>query len=109
MRRVHPHELQEDAVPALVLSLTETRVGELFPVSFEPMDPFSEPEPSEGALVQLDDGHLVVVVHGTVTHRVTLSVPVSATTSLQTVFAQIPIRLSEVVWTAESAAKTAAR
>ena len=111
MKRAQPQQLQEDAVPGLVLKLSEARLRELFPVPFEPMDPLSEPEPSEGTLVELDRGLHVVVVHGMITHRVTLSFPASADLShaLQTVFAEIPIRSSEILWAAESAAKTAAR
>jgi hypothetical protein len=111
MKRAQPHELQEDVVPGLVLHLSEMRLHELFPVPFEPMDSLSEPEPSEGALVRLDEDVKVVVVHGKITHRTTLSFPASADVShaLQTVFAEIPIRSSEIVWTAAGAARTAAR
>ena len=111
MRRADSNELREDANPALVLNLSEARRQELFPVPFEPMDPFSEAEPSEGALVQLNDGLHVVVIHGTITHRVTLSLPASADVrrAIRTVFAEVPIHESEIVWAAESAAKTAAR
>jgi hypothetical protein len=111
MKRTQPHELQQDAVPGLVLNLSVARLRELFPVEFDAMDPLSEPEPSEGALVRLDSGLQVVVVHGTITHRVTLSFPATADLSraLPNVFAEIPVRSSEIVWTAESAARTAAR
>ena len=111
MRRAQPHEFQEDAVPGLVLSLSETRLHELFPIAFEEMDPLSEPEPSEGTLARLDNGLLVVVVHGTITHRVTLSFPASSdlNRALQAVFGEVPVRSSEIVWTAESAARTVAR
>lgn len=111
MKRAQPHELQQDAVPGLVLNLSAARLRELFPVPFDVMDPLSEPEPSEGALVRLDSGLPVVVVHGQVTHRVTLSFPVSVDVShaLRSVFAEVPVRSSEIVWTAESAARTAAR
>lgn len=111
MKRAQPHELQEDAIPGLVLSLSEARLRELFPVPFAQMDPYSEPEPSDGALVQLESGLHVVVVRGTITHRVTLSFPASANLSraLESVFAEVSIRPAEIVWTAESVAKTAAR
>ncbi len=111
MKRAEPKELQEDTIPGLVLELSEARRQELFPVPFEAMDSFSEPEPSEGALVRLENGLQVVVVYGKVTHRTTLSFPAGAdlTTALPTVFAELSIRPSEIVWTAESAARTVAR
>ncbi|HET8772971.1 MAG TPA: hypothetical protein VFP80_04240 [Thermoanaerobaculia bacterium] len=61
--------------------------------------------------MRLDSGLHVVVVHGTITHRVTLSFPASADLSraLESVFAEVPIRAAEIVWTAESVVRTAAR
>lgn len=108
MRRAEPNELQENALPGLVLTLSHSRRQELFPVPFEPMDPFSEPEPSDGALVQLESGLHIVVVYGTVTHRTTLFFPVSAdlNIALQRVFTEIAIQPSEILWTAESAVTT---
>jgi hypothetical protein len=43
--------MNEDAVPALILSVDERRLRELFPVRFFRVDAFAEPEPSTGALI----------------------------------------------------------
>ena len=111
MRRAHPDALSEDATPGVVLDLSELRLRELFPVRFSRMDALSEPEPSKGALVRLNSGLHVVVAYGTITHRATLSFPVSADLrqAIRTVFDEVRIRPSEIVWVAESGVKTAAR
>ena len=111
MRRAHPKDLREDAAPGIVLQLSDARLRELFPLRFSRMDSFSEAEPSTGALVTLKSGLHIVVVHGSITKRTTISFPASVNmaTSIRAVFAEVAIRPSEIVWVAESGAKTAAR
>lgn len=105
MKRAHPHELNEDASPAIQLRVSEERLRELFPVRFRELDAFSEAEPSIGALVRIDTGALLVVVFGTATKRAMISVPVSANVhdSLSALLSEAPIFSSEVTWVAEDA------
>jgi len=105
MKRAHAHELQEDARPALVLDVSEQRFRHLFPIRFSRIEPFTEAEPSTGALVELKTGGYVIVVYGTITHRATISVPISSdiASSIRALLDEAPIRASEVVWTADEA------
>jgi hypothetical protein len=105
MRRARPDQLNEDAVPAMVLQASEHRVGELFPVPFSIVDSFAEAEPSRAALVELESGSLVAVNYGTVTHRVTVSVPVSKDVrrTIDALVRETGIQRDEVVWLADAA------
>jgi hypothetical protein len=111
MRRAHPQELREDARPALLLSVSESRLRELFPVRFTRMDPAAEAEPSKGSLVRLESDDYAVVVYGTVTRRATVSFPVSADVhaALGALFREVPVRDSEILWTVEADAPRRAR
>lgn len=104
MRRADPEELREDVRPGLLLSVSEDRLRELFPVGFTALAPAAEPEPSKGALVRLGSGHYVVVVYGTVTERATVSFPVSADVHrvMDALLGEVPLQSSEIVWTAEA-------
>lgn len=105
MRRAQPNELQEDAVPAMVLQTSKQRLRELFPVRFSAMDTFAEAEPSRGALLQLNDGPFVVVIYGTLSHRTTVSVPVSANVrkTIQSLVREVGITRDDILWAAEGA------
>lgn len=105
MRRAQARELNEDAIPALVLEVSEQRLRELFPVRFSAVDPLSEPEPSIAALVELESGSYCVVTFGRVTHRATVSLPETAEVSRAVVslFRETGIRKDEVQWIADGA------
>jgi hypothetical protein len=105
MRRARAAELNEDAVPALVLSIDERRLRELFPVRFLRVDPLAEPEPSTAALIQLDNGPYAVVTYGKETGRTTISFPETADVrrALAALVREISIRRSEVEWVYEPA------
>lgn len=107
MRRAQPLELNEDTVPTLVLEVSERRLKELFPVSFTAVDSLSEPEPSIAALVQLDSGTYCVVTFGSITHRTTISVPVTADAgrAAAAVIVETGVRKDEVRWLAEQASE----
>jgi hypothetical protein len=109
MRRADPQELREDARPALLLSLSEKRLSELFPVPFSSME--SEPEPSKGALVQLASGNYIVVAYGAVTRRATVSFPVSVDVhdAIEALLREVALQPSEVLWTVEAPRHAGAR
>ncbi|HUR83181.1 MAG TPA: hypothetical protein VM733_20660 [Thermoanaerobaculia bacterium] len=105
MRRADPQELREDARPAVLLSLSEPRLRDLFPISFSAIEDGIEPEPSIGALVRLDSRQYLVVTYGTVTHRATLAFPLSANVhdAIEDLRREVPISDSEILWTADAA------
>ncbi|HEX6085747.1 MAG TPA: hypothetical protein VF266_14545 [Thermoanaerobaculia bacterium] len=109
MRRADPQELREDARPALLLALSESRLRELFPVDFSPVE--SEPEPSHAALVQLMSGAYVVVMYGTITRRATVSFPVSADVhdAIESLLREVPLQSAEILWTADAPHRVGAR
>jgi hypothetical protein len=108
MKKARPADLTENAVPALVLVAGERRLRELFPVPFSRVDPLAEPEPSKGALIELDSGEHVVVMYGKFTKRVTISFAESADvpTTLAALLREAPVRRHEVAWVADDAAKS---
>ena len=105
MRRAQALELNEDAVPALVLEVSERRLKELFPVNFSAVDPLAEPEPSTAALVQLENGTYCVVTYGSITHRATVSFPATADAgrASASVIRETGVRKDEVRWIADHA------
>lgn len=105
MRRARPSELKEDAVPALVLSVDPRRLRELFPVRFSRVDSFAEPEPSKGALIQLDTGSSALVMYGTETCRATISFPAASDVrrALAALLRETRIHRDEIEWIDESA------
>lgn len=106
MKRVPAHELTEDAIPAMVLQTSEQRLREMFPVPFSAMDSLSEPEPSRGALLQLGDGSIVVVAYGKVSHRTTVSVPVSADIrrTIRALVREAGITRDDILWLSDAQA-----
>ena len=111
MRRAEPHELNARAVPVLVATLSKKEVGKLFPVRFDDMDPFSEPEPSQGALVQLESGPFAVIVWGKSTGNLTVSLPEKADTRkvIEALLAEAPVSAKAITWRADEATPEIAR
>jgi hypothetical protein len=72
----------------------------VFPVTMEEMDPFSEPEPSQGALVRLEDGRCVVVIYGKETGTLKVLVPEGAdpTEEISAFLAEVPISSRAITW-----------
>lgn len=68
------------------------------------MHPFAEAEPSEAALVQLKSGPLVAINYGTITNRVTISVPISADVrgTIQALLLEAHVRGEEILWSADA-------
>ena len=71
MKRAVATELLEDAVPVLVLRLSEARLRQLFPVELTEANEWSEPEPAKGALIRLRSGAHILLMYGLVTSRAT--------------------------------------
>jgi len=82
-----------------------------FPVAFDEMDTFSEPEPSEGALVQLESGPFAVVVWGKSTGRLTVSLPEKADAGkvIPALLEEARLPAGAITWRADQASPARAR
>jgi hypothetical protein len=111
MRRAEPSELNAKVVPVLAATLSKKDVERLFPVRFDDMDPFSEPEPSKGALVQLKSGPFAVVVWGKSTGNLTVSLPEKADTGkvIAALLAEAPVSSKAITWRLDVPAPKRAR
>jgi hypothetical protein len=106
MRRAKPDELKERAFPVMTVRLSETELGNWFPISFDEInDPLAAPEPSLGALVSLDAGEYVVLDYGRDSNQLIVRIPadVDATSFLTSFFREIPMPRARVLWRREDA------
>jgi hypothetical protein len=82
--------------------LSEAELLEWLPVPFDDIDdPLATPEPSKGALIQLEDGAYVVVYYGKDSKQLTLEIPEATRDSSELVasfFDEVPLLLSRVLW-----------
>lgn len=102
MRRAKPQELKTAAVPAMTARLSEAELRQWLPVRFDRItDPLATPEPSKGALIQLEAGGYVVVYYGEESHELTLEIPEGTHDSSGLVSAfmrEVPLPSSRVLW-----------
>lgn len=76
MRPANTAEITSNLSPAFIATVGESELIELFPVSFEALDPLQAPEPSSIALLHFPSGP-AAVVYGKVTGTITVSLPTS--------------------------------
>jgi hypothetical protein len=101
MRRAKPDELKEQAFPVMTARLSEAELGKWFPVAFDEInDPWAAPEPSLGALVNLDAGEYVVLDYGRESNQLIVRIPaiLDATSFLESFFTEIPMPRARVLW-----------
>jgi hypothetical protein len=102
MRRAKPHELKTRAVPVMTARLSEAELRKWVPVRFDEIDdPLAAPEPSKGALIELDNGAYVVVYYGKESKQLTLEIPETARDSSAVVasfFHEVPLPTTRVLW-----------
>lgn len=102
MRRAKPQELKTHAVPVITARLTEAELERWFPIPFDDItDPLAVPEPTRGALVQLEGGSYVVVYYGRDSGQLFLEIPESTIDSSALVaefFREVPLPRSRVLW-----------
>ncbi|HXH40290.1 MAG TPA: hypothetical protein VNN08_16800 [Thermoanaerobaculia bacterium] len=72
MRRAPADAIRTSPELALVAHISPPVLKRAVPVALEPLDPFAEPEPSQGASIELASGRLVVVVYGLQTEHLSL-------------------------------------
>ena len=102
MRRAKPHELMDPAVPILTAHLSEAELAKWLPIPFDSIDdPLQAPEPSLGALAQLDAGDYIVLTYGKDSEQLIVEFPVNTrnrTALLAQFFREVPLPLSRVLW-----------
>lgn len=102
MRRAEPNELMDPAVPVITARLSKAELTEWLPIPFEAIDdPLQAPEPSLGALAQLDAGGYVVLTYGKDSEQLIVEFPVTTrnrTALLTQFFREVPIPLSRILW-----------
>jgi hypothetical protein len=103
MRVASIDALHDDVRPVLIAHVAEADLERLFPVQFSDLDPLAAAEPSRAALVRLDSGSLVVVEYGTVTSRLTVSVPQHADMAemLVDLWREAPLPEGSIDWVAD--------
>lgn len=75
MRRAQPDECLIHLYPVFLAELSEADLKKLFPVELSEAEPFTEPEPSVGGLVQLENGQYFGIVFGLQTQRLAILKP----------------------------------
>lgn len=102
MRRAEPHELKTRAVPAMTAQMSESELLEWVPVPFDDItDPLETPEPSKGALIELDAGGYLVLYYGEDSHQLTVEIPETtrdSSTLLSAFLREVPLPSSRVLW-----------
>lgn len=106
MRVETPEALHHDVRPVLTARIAEADLARLFPIQFSDLDSLAAPEPSRAALVRLERGSLVVVEYGTITSRLTVSVPDNAdmVQTLVDLLDEIEIPDAAIDWVTEEVA-----
>jgi hypothetical protein len=72
MRHAAPDAIRTPPDLALIARVPSSVLKQAVPVSLEALDPFSEPEPSEGATIELASGRHVIVIYGLQTKRLSV-------------------------------------
>ena len=102
MRRAEPHELNDPAAPVITAHLSQAELATWLPIQFDTIDdPLQVPEPSLGALAQLDAGEYVVLNYGKDSEQLTVEFPVNTrnkTSVLATFLREVPLPLSRILW-----------
>jgi len=102
MRRAKPHELMDPAVPVITAHVSQAELTKWLPIPFDSIDdPLQAPEPSLGALAQLEAGGYVVLTYGKESEQLIVEFPVNTrnrTALLAQFFHEVPMPVSRVLW-----------
>ncbi len=103
MRKVGPEALSEDTVAVLQIQSSTDELEQIIPVKMYPLESLSEPEPSIGALIQLQSGDLIVTIYGQETGTLLIEIPVSKpiAKTIQAILNEIPIKKQCILWQAD--------
>jgi len=69
MRRAAADAIRNPPDLALIARVPAATVRRAIPIALEKLGPFTEPEPSEGATIELASGRHVMVIFGLITER----------------------------------------
>lgn len=101
MRAAKPDELRENAFPVMTARISEAELERWFPVPFQEItDPWAAPEPSRGALIELNTGDYVVLYWGRDSQELTVRIPAGLDPSafLASFFSEVSVPRSRVSW-----------
>jgi hypothetical protein len=102
MRRAGPHELTTRAYPVMTARISEAELEQWLPVPFDDIDdPLAAPEPSKGALVQLEAGSYIVVYYGKDSGQLFVEIPETTKDSSALIadfFREVPLPIARVLW-----------
>ena len=104
MQRANPEALMEDVLPVLQARVSRRKLDLLLPVEMDDLDPLSEPEPSIGALIELDSRDLLVATYGLETGELLLQVPESKplASALKAILEEVPLDAEDIIWRADT-------
>jgi hypothetical protein len=106
MRVAKPNELKTHAYPVLAAAISPQELAKWFPVSFQHITDAQEvPEPSQAAVIQLDEGSYCVLYYGELSNQLTLRIPTSveAAAFLRGLFKEVPLPKARIVWRRQDA------
>lgn len=69
MRSAPPNATRVAPELVAILRVPVSRLREIIPVPLQPLDSFTEPEPSRGATIRLETGRHIVVIYGDETQQ----------------------------------------
>jgi hypothetical protein len=72
MRRAAANAIRNPPALALIAHVPVATLRRAIPVALEKLGPFTEPEPSEGATIELASGRYVGIIFGLVTERLSI-------------------------------------
>lgn len=104
MRRARPEELQTEATTVLEAHVSEAELARILPVQMVELDVWAEPEPSKGALIQLDNGQYVAVTYGKVTETVQVLLPEGSdlAAGIEAFLSEVPLNPDTIFWRREA-------
>jgi hypothetical protein len=83
---------------ALVVHVPASEIGRVVPVPLERLDPFTEPEPSRGATIELANGRQLVVIYGEVTGRLSVHAGLDSQEAIDDFLRETHLPDSAVIW-----------
>lgn len=100
MHRINPRECLIDPHRILIAKLGEKDFLRLFPVEMDEFDPMSEPEPSVGALVRLENSQCIGICYGKITHTLSIVKPIHDITEqvIRRILEEIKFPDRSIVW-----------
>ena len=99
MRLALPDETIIEEFVILYANISEQEFNQFFPVTMAELPTLAEPEPSKGALIQLDSGYYLAVIYGIITKRLSVYKPpeIETQTVLEALLKEVKLPLDRVI------------